>query len=126
MDKRGAKRRLEGLRNRLLERRGALVAESGLDERLDDSTSELSVVDNHPADLGTETFERERAVSIMEDIERQLEDVEHAFHRLGDGTYGSCEACGVQIPDERLDAQPATRFCIDDQGKFERAARAPS
>ncbi len=126
MDKRRAKRSLEGLRDRLLERRGALIAESGLDERLDDSTAELSVPDNHPADMGTDTFEREKAVSMMEDVERQLEDVEHAFHRLEDGTYGSCEACGAQIPDERLDAQPATRFCIDDQGKFERAARSPS
>ena len=121
-----AQRRLEETKGRLLERRGALAAEAGLDDASEDATSEFSIADTHPADVGTETFEREKAVSMLEDVERQLEDVEHAFHRLGDGTYGTCEACGRPIPEERLEAQPATRFCIEDQEKFEREARAPS
>lgn len=126
MDNRRAKRLLEDVRDRLLERRGALIAESGLDEQPDDSTSELSVADTHPADSATETFEREKAVSMLEDVDRQLEDVGHAVRKLEEGTYGSCEECGEAIPDERLEAQPATRFCVTDQGKFERAARASS
>ena len=126
MDATTTKRRLEETRDRLLERRGALIAESGLDAGSDDATSELTVADTHPSDVATETFEREKSVSMLEDIERQLEDVAHAFHRLEAGTYGVCEACGEPIPDARLDAQPATRFCVDDQEKFERAARAPS
>ena len=126
MDPTTAQRRLDEIRDRLLERRGALIAENGFDERLDDSTSELSVADNHPTDTATETFERERSVRMLEDIERQLEDVDQASRRLETDTYGVCEACGEQIPDERLDAQPATRFCVADQEKFERAARAPS
>ena len=121
-----SQRRLEETRDRLLERRGALIAESGLEDGLDASTSELSIADNHPADVATDTFEREKYVSMLEDIERQLEDVAHAFHRLEAGTYGICEACGEQIPDERLDAQPATRYCVADQERFERAARSPS
>lgn len=126
MDPTTAQRRLDEIRDRLLERRAVLIAENGLDERLDDSTSELSIADNHPADSATETFERERSVRMLEDIERQLEDVDQASHRLEADTYGVCEACGEQIPDERLDAQPATRFCVADQEKFERTARAPS
>ena len=121
-----ANRLLEETKNRLLERRGALIVEAGLDDEPDDATSEFSIADSHPADVGTETFEREKAVSMLEDVERQLEDVEHAFHRLSDGTYGTCEACGRPIPKERLEAQPATRFCVEDQEKFERAGRAPS
>ena len=125
LDLDAARKRLEGLRERLTERRGALALEAGLERRLDESTSELSIADNHPADIGTETFEREKAVSMIDDIDRQLEDAEHALHRLQDGTYGICEGCGSPIPSERLEAQPAARFCVEDQQRFEREHRTP-
>jgi RNA polymerase-binding transcription factor DksA len=41
--------------------------------------------------------------------------VERALERLDDGTYGTCEACGVALPDERLDVAPAARFCTEHQ-----------
>ncbi|MGH2794788.1 MAG: TraR/DksA C4-type zinc finger protein [Actinomycetota bacterium] len=63
---------------------------------------------------------------MIDDIDRQLEDAEHALHRLEDGTYGICEGCGRPIPPERLEAQPAARFCVEDQQRFERGSRAPS
>jgi RNA polymerase-binding transcription factor DksA len=115
---------LEAERERLQRTRETLVAEAGLSERLDDSFSELASVDNHPADVGTETFEREKILSIIEAVDAQLEDIEHALHRLEGGTYGLCEACGRPIPDDRLRAQPAARFCLEDQQRAERATRA--
>lgn len=74
----------------------------------------------HQADMGTETFERERDLSILEQVEAELGDVEHALRRLDQGTYGTCDACGGPIGDERLEALPATRFCLVDREKAER------
>lgn len=82
--------------------------------------------DQHPADLGTDTFEREKDQSILEGIEAELADVEHALGRINDGTYGVCEACGRPIDEERLEAMPAARFCVHDQAAAERQARGPS
>ena len=57
---------------------------------------------------------------IINDIDAQLSDIEHAEARLSNGTFGTCEACGKSIDPERLSARPATRFCIDDQIGVER------
>lgn len=119
-----ARERLEGERARL---RGLQddFRQSGLgDESESDSLSELSDVDQHQADVGTETFNRERDLSILEAVEAELDDVEHALRRLDDGTYGRCEACGRAIDDGRLEAVPAARFCLDDQARAESEARA--
>ena len=109
--------RLEGVRTGIYE-------ESPVDESEGDNLSELSDADQHQADVGTETFEREKDLSILERVEAELADVEHALKRLDDGTYGTCEACGKTIGDDRLEAMPAARFCVDDQALAEREARA--
>ena len=68
------------------------------DESEQSSLSELSSVDQHPADHASETFEREKDFSILEQVEAELADVERALKRLDDGTYGTCEACGNALP----------------------------
>ena len=92
------------------------------DETTADGAGELSTVDQHPGDSGTETFELEKTVSLLEQVEDELQEVEAAFQRLEAGTYGTCQACGRPIGDERLEAMPAARFCIEDQAKAEREA----
>ena len=62
---------------------------------------------------------RERDQSLLEDIEQEIADVERAFVRLDRGTYGRCEACGAQIPDDRLVAMPASRFCLEHEAEAE-------
>lgn len=109
--------RLEQVRNAVLEETAATESEGA-------AIVELSVVDQHPADVGSETFEREKQASILDLAERQLQDVERAVSRLDAGTYGTCEACGALIPVERLEARPATRFCLDDQQRAEEEAAA--
>jgi DnaK suppressor protein len=74
----------------------------------------------HIADAGSELFERSRDLSIVEDLDAQLADIEHATARLTNGSYGTCEACGGPIDPERLDARPAARFCLEDQQGAER------
>ncbi len=114
-----ARSRLAEERSRLVRVRGGLDDDHMSDQTEQDSLSELSSVDQHQADMGTETFEREKDLSILEAIEAELADVEHALRRLDEGTYGTCEACGRPIDDERLEALPATRLCRDDQQRAE-------
>src|SRR5947209_19253338 len=126
MDTDEARRRLEDERARL-----EGVRETFSDDNLDteseqDNLAELSAYDQHQADVGTETFEREKDLSILERVEAELNDVEHALRRLDEGTYGMCEACGKPIGEERLEAMPAARFCLNDQAQAEREARQPS
>jgi RNA polymerase-binding protein DksA len=88
-----------------------------------ESLGELSSLDQHQADLGTETFEREKDLAILERVEAELVDIEHAMRRLDDGTYGTCEVCGREIGEDRLRALPATRLCVEHQAAAERQSR---
>jgi RNA polymerase-binding transcription factor DksA len=123
MDTDEAGRRLEQERERLGELREDFALEHLQSESEQENLSELSTAAQHQADLGTETFDRERDLSILEQVEAELADVEHALERLENGSYGTCEACGRPIDEARLEAQPATRFCVDDQAAAEREAR---
>jgi RNA polymerase-binding protein DksA len=111
-------------RARLEQVRDSVLEESTTSESEGAAIVELSTVDQHPADVGTETFEREKQASILDLAERQLQDIDRAFSRLDDGAYGTCEACGALIPVERLEARPAARFCLDDQQRAEAEAAA--
>ena len=118
----GSKARLEEERSRLVAVRSGLDEENLTEESEQESFSELPSVDQHQADMGTETFEREKDLAILESIEAELTDVEHALRRLDEGSYGTCEACGRPIDEERLEALPATRLCRDDQQRAEQGA----
>ena len=110
------------VRERLLAEQARLGAlrdglQAGLSgESETESLGELSSVDQHPADTGTETFNRERDLGIIDSVDGELSDVETALQRLETGSYGVCEVCGRPIEPERLEALPATRFCVQDAG----------
>ena len=123
MDKATARRRLEKERTRLQGMREDLERER--EETTADGAGELSTVDQHPGDSGTETFEMEKNVSLREQVEYELTEIDAAFQRLEHGDYGKCQACGRPIGDARLEAMPATRFCVEDQAKAEREAGYP-
>jgi RNA polymerase-binding transcription factor DksA len=117
-----ARQRLVEERERLDGVRSTFDGE-GLDQSERESLGELSSYDQHQADVATETFEREKDLSILEQVEAELADVEHALRRLDDGTYGTCEVCGKAIPEERLEALPATRLCLEHKAQAEREVR---
>jgi DnaK suppressor protein len=123
MDKAKARRRLEEERTRLQGIRDGLQRDQ--DEGSSDTAGELSSFDQHPGDSGTETFEMEKNVSLLEQVDDELAEVEAAVQRQERGTYGTCQACGRPIGDARLEALPATRFCVEDQAKAERQAGHP-
>jgi RNA polymerase-binding transcription factor DksA len=114
-----ARRRLRDELDRLTSVRAVLAGEALDQETEAESVGELSSIDQHPADLGSETFERERELSLLEDVEAEIADVRRALVRLDRGGYGRCQACGRQIPDERLSAVPAARFCFEHQAAAE-------
>ena len=123
MDTDLARQRLASERERLNGVRATFDDEGLTNQSETDSVGELSSYDQHQADMGTETFEREKDLSILEQVEAELADVEHALRRLDDGTYGSCEVCGREIPEERLEAMPAARLCLEHQAEAEREVR---
>ena len=95
--------------------RASLENEHLSDEPEEDSSGELSHIDQHPADSASDAFEREKEFSILDQVQAELEDVERALKRLDEGKYGLCQACNREIGDERLAAVPSTRFCIEHQ-----------
>jgi DnaK suppressor protein len=117
MDKDRYRTLLERERSRLSDLRVSLAETTEDVER--DPTGDPSA-GGHVADAGSEMFERSRDLSIVEDIDSQLADIEHAVARLGNDSYGTCEACGRPIDPARLEARPAARFCIEDQQGAER------
>ena len=95
------KARVEGLIHNLKDELG--------DGPENDELSELSDYDQHPADTASETFEREKDVSILEQLEDELAELQAALERIDAGTYGIDEVTGEPIAPERLAAFPTAR-----------------
>jgi DnaK suppressor protein len=73
--------------------------------------------DSNFADSSQVTAERGEAERLATELQEALDEVEAAIARLETGSYGICEACGKPIGVPRLEAMPATRFCIADAAK---------
>jgi DnaK suppressor protein len=86
------------------------------------SAGNLSNIPTHPADVATDAFEQQTAVSLLENQEQILEETAAALQRIEDGTYGKCQECGNNIGGPRLDAVPYTPFCVDCARKLETLA----
>lgn len=84
----------------------------GLGASIKDDTSELSSYDNHPGDLGSETFEAEKNFSFRNNDKYVIGEIDDAIKRIDEGNYGICESCNKEISQERLYAVPYTRYCI--------------
>ncbi|MGE5702232.1 MAG: TraR/DksA C4-type zinc finger protein [Clostridia bacterium] len=82
-----------------------------LEESMKQSITELSMYDNHPADIGSEMFEREKDIALYGLDQENLREIEGALARMEDGTYGTCTVCGKPIPQERLEALPQAMTC---------------
>ena len=72
----------------------------------------LSSVPIHMADLGTDNFEQEFTLSLMEHDGSALEQIEAALVRIEDGHYGVCVECEAKIPKARLQVLPHTPYCV--------------
>jgi len=112
MDQDQARPRLEAERQRVESLVASVRNELGSGDESSES-SELADYDQHPADTGSETFEREKDLSILERLEVELAEIEAALGRVDAGTYGLDEETGEPIAPERLEAVPTARANID-------------
>ncbi|MDD2621375.1 MAG: TraR/DksA C4-type zinc finger protein, partial [Syntrophomonadaceae bacterium] len=80
---------------------------------ISESIDELSNYDQHPADVASEMFEREKNQGVLELLEFELEKLEDALHRLEQGKYGICELCGQNIGESRLNRVLNTTLCVN-------------
>ncbi len=91
-----------------------------LNEDMRESLGELSLIDNHPADIATEVYERSRDVAQHDRLIHRVEAIDVALARFDEGKYGDCEHCGNEIVIERLEALPYTTVCTECSHKEEK------
>lgn len=82
-------------------------------------SSELSHLDQHPADTASELSDQDREDALLEVVSGQRAEVLAALRRLDESTYGRCVTCGKDLPDERLAARPEAARCVECQTKSE-------
>ena len=113
------KERLVNLRSRL---RGDVnqMADSALKKTRSELNGDLSSMPIHMADIGSDNFEQEFTLSLMENEEGTLDAIETALERIAAGTFGDCEECTVKIPKARLNAIPYAALCVKCAQQVER------
>ena len=89
------------------------MKENGSKTSLLEWTGKLSSYDNHPADIGSESFEMEKMMTLNNNQQKLLDDINDAIEKIEKGTYGICETCSSEIDYERLKAIPYARECIN-------------
>lgn len=116
---------VEKYRKRLLQEKDRIHAEIELLEKeisySDTQTgqSELADYDNHPADAGTDTFEKEKDLAVRDNFREILGKIDEAMGKIERGTYGECDRCGREISKGRLDAIPYAIYCVECQDIIE-------
>lgn len=91
----------------------------GLNENWKESTGELSSYDNHPADIGSDTFERGKEIGMRDNAKLFLTMIDDALARIETGEYGNCDKCGAEISRERLEIMPSTTICYSCKKEME-------
>lgn len=115
-------RRLNEMRDYLLDRQGELVKEA---------SEEQPAFSLHMADAGTDSFDRDFALSRISSEQDAVYEIDEAMMRIRRGTYGTCELTGKPIERERLEAIPWTRFSataekqLEKEGEVRNARLAP-
>ena len=80
-----------------------------------DSSGDLSNMPLHLADVGTDNFERDLNIELIENAEEGLRNIDIALEKLENKTYGQCESCDKMIIKTRLLALPFVKNCINCQ-----------
>jgi len=88
------------------------MADAALNKSRSEASGDLSSMPIHMADIGTDNFEQEFTLSLMQNEEQTLDQIESALERIEDGTYGKCEECAARIPKARLNAIPYAAMCV--------------
>lgn len=116
---------LDYFRKRLFEEQERLVEElQSIEERTArrgkmNASGELSNYDDHPTDIASEAFERDKDLMVGEEMQRLLDRVRSALKKIEKGNYGVCEGCGQPIDKARLKAIPYAALCLKCQTQAE-------
>jgi len=86
-----------------------------------EASGSLSNAPLHMADLGTDNYEQEFTLSLLQNQEQALQEITLALDRIERGTYGICELTGEPIETERLEVIPWTRYSFTGQHELEKA-----
>lgn len=78
-----------------------------------DASGDLSSMPIHMADIGTDNYEQEFALGLMDSERKLLREIDNSLGRIEQRTYGICEGTGKPIPKARLEAQPWAKYCIE-------------
>ncbi len=91
------------------------MEDEALGKSRQDASGDLSNVPIHMADVGTDNYDRDLTIGLIQNGEEELKAIDNALERVGNKTYGSCEECGTKISKVRLTALPYVSSCIECQ-----------
>jgi RNA polymerase-binding transcription factor DksA len=86
--------------------------------------TEAPPLGTHPADAGSDTYDRDFALNLLSHARDALYEIDRALRRIESGTYGICEMSGKPIPHERLEAIPWARLTVECQSQLEKENKA--
>ena len=115
----------------LLEKRREIVGDVNTiqDEALKqsrlDANGDLSSMPIHMADLGSDNFEQEFALDLVDTEKKMLHRIDQALQRIEESTYGICQGTGKAIAKARLKAKPWARYCVKYARKIEQGLVTP-
>jgi DnaK suppressor protein len=121
---------IESFRKMLLEKRKEILGnvntmgDEALKKSRQESSGDLSSMPIHMADLGSDNFEQEFALGLMDSERKVIHEIDDALQRIEDGSYGICENTDQPIPKARLKAQPWARYCVEYARKLEQGGTA--
>ncbi|MCJ7693309.1 MAG: TraR/DksA family transcriptional regulator [Sedimentisphaerales bacterium] len=113
------KTQIERFKQMLLEKRREIVgnvnemSDEALKKSRLDASGDLSSMPIHMADIGTDNFEQEFTLGLMDSERKLLDEIDDALQRIEEKKYGICEGTGKTIPKARLEAQPWARYCVE-------------
>lgn len=96
------------------------MEEETLSKTRREAAGDLSNLPLHIADMGTDTFEQDFSLGLMESEGEEIHEIDKALERIETRTYGLCERCGQPIPEKRLRVIPYARLCIKCKEKEEK------
>jgi DnaK suppressor protein len=110
---------IEHFKQMLLEKREEIL--SNVNEMQDETlkksrlnaAGDLSSMPIHMADIGTDNYDQEFTLGLMDSERKMLKEIDDALQRIEQNAYGLCEGTGKQIPKARLEAQPWARYCVE-------------
>jgi DnaK suppressor protein len=88
------------------------MSDAALRKSRSEANGDLSSMPIHMADIGSDNFEQEFTLSLIENDGGTLSQIESSLERIEEGTYGQCEECGMKIPKSRLNAIPYATLCV--------------